>query len=122
MSTCDLSLTFCPLTFALISESTSPIFAHFSSQLEANWISFHLPRSGFCWYALIWFHSALTTSQLSRIPGNAANYAETEQILILPEKNGGRSKIVSFLQTRGSIPLLWAQVCVLNLSIEILAS
>ena len=35
--------------------------------------------------------------------GNAANFVETEQIVILNEHT------VSFVQTRGSIPLLWSQ-------------
>lgn len=39
--------------------------------------------------------------------GNVANFCETEQILLFPD-----GKITSFVQVRGSIPLLWASpVC-----------
>lgn len=42
--------------------------------------------------------------------GNAANYAETEQILIVEGTAAEpKPKLLSFNQTRGSIPLLWAQ-------------
>ena len=39
--------------------------------------------------------------------GNVANFAETEQVLLFPD-----GKLTSFVQVRGSIPLLWASpVC-----------
>ena len=42
--------------------------------------------------------------------GNAVNYAETEQILILPETSKLKKlRFLSFVQTRGSIPLIWMQ-------------
>ncbi|KAH6656963.1 putative SAC1 protein [Truncatella angustata] len=63
--------------------------------------------------------------------GNAANYNETEQILILNDSNGGlggyagsndmqsgkfgassgkEMQVLSYVQTRGSVPALWAEV------------
>lgn len=36
--------------------------------------------------------------------GNVANYAETEQLLLFAD-----SKVASYIQTRGSIPLMWDQ-------------
>jgi hypothetical protein len=39
--------------------------------------------------------------------GNSANFVETEQILIY--KQSGKSVVNSFVQVRGSIPLLWSQ-------------
>ncbi|AOA60638.1 Phosphoinositide phosphatase [Komagataella phaffii CBS 7435] len=40
--------------------------------------------------------------------GHAANFNETEQILIVPE--GTKTHYFSFLQTRGSVPVSWAEV------------
>jgi len=39
--------------------------------------------------------------------GNSSNFAETEQILIINEL--GEARLFSFLQTRGSVPLVWEQ-------------
>ena len=45
------------------------------------------------------------------IQGNAAIEAETEQILIHTHKNTpNQSKIASFLQLRGSTPLIWSEI------------
>lgn len=39
--------------------------------------------------------------------GNAANFVETEHIFVHYD-NVGRMKIASYVQTRGSIPLIWS--------------
>lgn len=39
--------------------------------------------------------------------GNVSNYAETEQIMIIHQES--ELKVYSYLQTRGSIPVLWKQ-------------
>ncbi len=62
---------------------------------------------------LLYLLLVLLSSFSSSPAGNAANYAETEQFLLVPgDKSAApaRTRVVSFLQTRGSIPLLWAQV------------
>ncbi len=41
--------------------------------------------------------------------GNAANYAETEQVIELGTDGGGKNTIFSFVQVRGSIPVHWSQ-------------
>lgn len=41
--------------------------------------------------------------------GNVANYNETEQIVIV-NHNSDDTTILSFVQTRGSIPLFWAEI------------
>ncbi len=45
--------------------------------------------------------------------GNVSNYVETEQILIfnneISNSNNPTTKIFSYLQIRGSIPILWTQ-------------
>lgn len=40
--------------------------------------------------------------------GNAANYAETEQILYVPD-GPGAWRVMSYVQTRGSVPVVWRQ-------------
>lgn len=46
-------------------------------------------------------------SRGSDLEGNCTNFAETEQILVIHEEIGLR--IYSYLQTRGSIPVIWKQ-------------
>lgn len=47
--------------------------------------------------------------------GNVANFAETEQIIVGGNTaNGVPSAITSFVQTRGSVPVFWAQVLARN--------
>ena len=42
--------------------------------------------------------------------GNVANFVETEEILVLKDKNEANiTNVLSFLQIRGSIPLIWKQ-------------
>lgn len=41
------------------------------------------------------------------LEGNCSNFAETEQLLIINEESG--LKVYSYLQTRGSIPVIWNQ-------------
>ena len=62
-------------------------------------------------YALISRRSCKRTgvrfeSRGSNLEGDASNYVETEQILFLTE---GSNEISSFLQVRGSIPIVWEQ-------------
>ena len=40
--------------------------------------------------------------------GSVANYAETEQIIVLKDFEGLVEEVYSWVQTRGSIPLLWS--------------
>lgn len=55
--------------------------------------------------------------------GNAVNYAETEQIVILPETQRLKKlRFLSFIQTRGSIPLLWTQTPTLKYAPKIKCS
>jgi len=49
--------------------------------------------------------------------GNVANFAETEQIIFAEDKEG--LNIVSYLQVRGSIPVLWKQIPDLQLNPEV---
>ncbi|AAS53126.1 AER447Cp [Eremothecium gossypii ATCC 10895] len=42
--------------------------------------------------------------------GNVANFNETEQVLLVPQRDSGRTHWISFLQTRGSVPVYWAEV------------
>lgn len=47
--------------------------------------------------------------------GNVSNFVETEQLILYDEHTAGGNQFVgqhqlSFVQTRGSIPLFWAQV------------
>ncbi|KAK9821752.1 hypothetical protein WJX81_003319 [Elliptochloris bilobata] len=42
--------------------------------------------------------------------GAPANLVETEQLLVLTPASGGDPVVASFVQIRGSIPLLWSQV------------
>lgn len=46
-------------------------------------------------------------SRGSDLEGNCSNFAETEQILTINEASG--IKVFSYLQTRGSIPVIWQQ-------------
>ncbi|KAI9598348.1 SacI homology domain-containing protein [Syncephalis fuscata] len=49
------------------------------------------------------------------VEGNVANQVETEQIVVLHDMNkSGLRRRMSFIQTRGSIPVYWAQVCTLK--------
>lgn len=41
--------------------------------------------------------------------GNVANFNETEQILCVPGLDGS-TKLYSYLQTRGSVPMYWAEI------------
>lgn len=41
--------------------------------------------------------------------GNVANFNETEQILVIPNAEGD-STLYSYLQTRGSVPVYWAEI------------
>jgi hypothetical protein len=53
--------------------------------------------------------------------GNVANFAETEQIVIVTDKKEQKNiDILSYLQIRGSIPLLWKQTPNLQLNPVIL--
>lgn len=49
------------------------------------------------------------TSRGVDLQGNASNYAETEQLIVVPTTTGNRQSLYSFLQTRGSIPIVWKQ-------------
>lgn len=40
--------------------------------------------------------------------GNVANFNETEQVLVVPVK--GEPTVFSYLQTRGSVPVYWAEI------------
>lgn len=45
--------------------------------------------------------------------GNVANFNETEQILMVPsetDSNGLEMQVFSYLQTRGSVPVYWAEI------------
>lgn len=42
--------------------------------------------------------------------GNVGNFNETEQILVVKESLDGSSQFFSFLQTRGSVPVYWAEI------------
>lgn len=42
--------------------------------------------------------------------GNVANFNETEQILFLPAAEGRKATVYSYLQTRGSVPVYWAEI------------
>ncbi|KAH3685535.1 hypothetical protein WICPIJ_003492 [Wickerhamomyces pijperi] len=42
--------------------------------------------------------------------GNVANFNETEQLLIVPDVAKGAFDTYSFLQTRGSVPVYWAEI------------
>jgi hypothetical protein len=69
-------------------------------------------------------HKALTVALISRrsryrvgtrffsrgidADGNVSNFNETEQMLLIPSAAG--QKWMSYVQTRGSIPVLWAEV------------
>jgi phosphatidylinositol 4-phosphatase len=69
-------------------------------------------------------HKALTLALISRrarlrvgtrffsrgidYEGHASNFNETEQILLVPTSEG--QKKVSYVQTRGSIPIYWAEI------------
>ncbi|RKP09538.1 SacI homology domain-containing protein [Thamnocephalis sphaerospora] len=47
--------------------------------------------------------------------GNVANQVETEQIVVVHDVTGnGERRRMSFVQTRGSIPVYWGQVCTLK--------
>ena len=50
--------------------------------------------------------------------GNVTNFAETEQILTI--KEGDDTKVYSFLQIRGSIPLIWKQTPTLKYTPKVL--
>ena len=42
--------------------------------------------------------------------GHASNFAETEQLVMIPDSPGkGSTRVLSYVQTRGSIPLFWRQ-------------
>ncbi len=45
------------------------------------------------------------------VQGTVANFVETEQIVELAPRDGSKPRVVSsFVQIRGSIPLLWSQI------------
>jgi len=49
--------------------------------------------------------------------GNVANFAESEEIVVHRSKNdSGKINLLSFLQLRGSVPLLWTQMPNLELN------
>lgn len=42
--------------------------------------------------------------------GNVANFNETEQIVSIPSSKNGEHQIYTYLQTRGSVPVYWAEI------------
>jgi phosphatidylinositol 4-phosphatase len=54
--------------------------------------------------------------------GNVANFAETEQILIINDNTSNEYTLLSYLQIRGSIPLIWNQLPFLQLNPPIIPS
>ena len=54
---------------------------------------------------------ALNHSRCCVMQGTVANFVETEQILELKPHSSSKAPVVcSFVQIRGSIPLLWSQI------------
>jgi len=50
-------------------------------------------------------------SCLSSVQGRVANFVETEQLVELRAESSSKAAVVSsFVQVRGSIPLLWSQI------------
>jgi hypothetical protein len=43
--------------------------------------------------------------------GNVSNHVETEQILVVHSHDVNERRRLSFVQTRGSIPIYWGQIC-----------
>ena len=54
--------------------------------------------------------------------GHVANFAETEQIIVVNDSKNNEYSILSYLQIRGSIPLIWNQLPNLQLNPPIVAS
>ena len=42
--------------------------------------------------------------------GNVANFNETEQVVSIPDATSGEHQIYTYLQTRGSVPVYWAEI------------